>query len=47
MTDSVPVASLVGPYPDDVLALAAIILEADADQGMGYASLAEAILSHS
>lgn len=47
MTDSVPVARLVAPDVNDVRALAAIILEADADQGMGYASLAEAILSHS
>lgn len=46
MTDSVPVARLVAPDVNDVRALAAIILEADADQGMGYASLAEAILSH-
>jgi hypothetical protein len=46
MTDSVPVASLVGPYPDDVLTLAVIIREAEVNQGMGYTSLAEAILSH-
>jgi hypothetical protein len=47
MTDSVPVASLVGPYPDDVLALAAIIREVDGSNRMGAAGLAEAILSHS
>jgi hypothetical protein len=46
MTDSVPVASLVGPYCDDVLALAAIIREVDGSNRMGPAGLAEAILSH-
>jgi len=46
MTDSVPVANLVGPYCDDVLALAAIIREVDGSNRMGAAGLAEAILSH-
>jgi hypothetical protein len=37
---------MVGPYPDDVLALAAIIREVDGSNRMGAAGLAEAILSH-
>ena len=43
MTNSVPVANLVGPYPDDVLA--AIIREVDASNP-GPAGLTEAILRH-
>jgi hypothetical protein len=46
MTDSVLVANLLGHYPDDVLALAAIIREVDGSNRMGAAGLAEAILSH-